>query len=635
MRSDRPAPFKPAKTYPEWAYDAPSYTRPVDEPKAEPKSRAKDPDHYFTSKPVIMVHQPEGYVAEEIPRVAVWYTRDNGHQWKKAGYFGRSATYFPLQVKKEGDYGIRFVGPGQEAAMEAPPNPVCVHHVDMTPPKVALSIDPEQAWYTLGQRVTVNWTATDPHLEAMPARVSVITDWASDQARPIEIAREQPEAGSVDYTIPTNLMGDGFRIRVDAIDRAGNIGMAYSQTLQIEPDRMDGGTKPPVRVINHDENTPSVDSPVSTDPAPITVEKSPTQTVSTPTSPVPVSGEMLPLEEIPVSGSATPVKDATQAPRIETPANPSALQMDDQAQATPIAPTGGTTAATSPNTSKIEPLQLLPMTETPVQNSSASNSTPIEPKQPAVSPPDDQTIVSDSPAVDVAPTEASQSDSEYVEEESVIKPVSVTPVPVEDQPQASQNHDVECDSIDESGGSNDANDGDDVAPETEEVDDEEASAGHVSEWQASVPTEVDDATRETAGSILGRKLASGLRAAEAAVEHLLAGVKGSSGVTAADVVRGADVMVGGGLAAPMPATVFSMVKAPSTELPHAWRTLATRATRRGHVWTLPRPALTFELPRLFAREAPGASRSRGEVSAENSAARGSRIQAVAVSSDPD
>src|SRR6185369_15756294 len=105
-------------------------------------------------------------------------------------------------------------------------------------PKVTLSIDPEQAWYTLGQRVNVNWTVTDPHLDAMPVRVSVVTDWESNLVRPIEIAREQPEVGSIEYTIPSNLMGDGFRIRVDAIDRAGNIGLAYSQTLQIEPDRM-------------------------------------------------------------------------------------------------------------------------------------------------------------------------------------------------------------------------------------------------------------------------------------------------------------------------------------------------------------------------------------------------------------
>jgi hypothetical protein len=289
----------------------------------------------------------------------------------------------------------------------------------------------------------VNWSATDPHLEALPARVSVLTDWESDQGRPIEIAREQPEAGSVDYTIPANLMGDGFRIRVDAIDRAGNIGMAYSQTLQIEPDRMDGGTKPPVRVINHDENTPLVDSPVSTDQAPVTVEKSPTQTVSTPTSPVPASGEMLPLEEIPVSGSAT----RWTQPKLTHRAAESARSANGRAGRSHIAPTGGTTASTSPNEPTIEPLLLLPMTETPVQNSSAGNTSPIEPKQPAVSPQDDQTIVSDSPAETVAPTESSQNDSEYEEEDSVIRPVSAMPEPVENQSQASQNQDVECDSM--------------------------------------------------------------------------------------------------------------------------------------------------------------------------------------------
>lgn len=632
MRSDRPAPFNPAKTYPEWAYDAPSYTRPVDEPKAEPKSRVKDPEHFFTSKPVIMVHQPAGYNAEEIPRVAVWYTRDNGNHWKKAGYFGRSATYLPLPVKKEGDYGIRFVGPGQESAMETPPDPVCVHHVDMTPPKVKLSIEPEQAWYALGQRVTVNWMATDPHLEALPARVSVVPDWASNQSQPIEIAREQPEAGSIEYTVPANLMGDGFRIRVDAIDRAGNIGLAYSQTLQIEPDRMDGGaSKPPVQTIRHDDaGSNTTDTPVQANASPPPVEVSATQTVSTPSSTAVGGGEMLPLEEIPVSGSATPVKDSAPVTPIEPTPDAKPAMTDVRAQVTP-----SQAPAASPAASSIEPLPLLPLSEAPTASTSPKT-VPSEPQRVELDPQADQTIVRDAPADAPVRSETHLDDPAPVDEDPLIRPVMVTEERSENQPQASQQQEVECDSVEEESAPAERMDEDETAPVTTESPDDEANADGLSGWQAVSTAEVGEATAQTGSSSFGKSLANGLRAAEAAVERLLAGVTGSNVVTAAELLRGADVMVGGGLAAPMPATVFSLHRAPSTQTPHAWRTLASRATRRsGDVWSLPRPVLNFELPRLFARETLRGPRQRGETSAENSSARGSRIQAVAVSSDPE
>lgn len=632
IRSDRPAPFNPAKTYPEWAYDAPSYTRPVDEPQAEQKSRVKDPEHFFTSKPVIMVHQPAGYNAEEIPRVAVWYTRDNGNHWKKAGYFGRSSTYFPLPVKKEGDYGIRFLGPGQESATATPPDPVCVHHVDMTPPKVKLSIEPEQAWYTLGQRVTVNWTATDPHLEAMPARVSVLPDWASNQAQPIEIAREQPEAGSIEYTVPANLMGDGFRIRVDAIDRAGNIGLAYSQTLQIEPDRMDGGVaKPPIQTIRHDDaGLNTSDTQVQANASPPPVEVGSTQTVSPAANTTVGAGEMLPLEEIPVTGSATPVKESVPEPPSKPIQDATPAMTDVRVQSAPAkAPTA------SPAASSIETLPLLPLHEAPIGSTSVHTQR-IEPRAAEPDPQDDQTIVRDTPSDAPVPADMPSNEPVPVEEDTLIRPVMVAEERSGAQSQASQQQDVECDSVEQDLAPAETKEDDETAPMNDEAPDDEANAGGLSGWQTVSTPEVVQSTVPAGGSSFGETLSNGLRAAEAAVEKLLAGVKGSNGVTAAELLRGADVMVGGGLAAPMPATVFSLNRTPSTQTPHAWRTLASRATRRsGEVWSLPRPVLNFELPRLFARETQRGPRQRGEISAENSSARGSRIQAVAVSSDPE
>jgi len=612
-RSDRPAPFNPAKTYPEWAYDAPSYTKPVEEPQSESRRRAKDPAHFFTSKPVIMVHQPEGYVPEEIPRVAIWYTRDNGHHWERAGYFGRGETYYKLQVKKEGDYGIRFVGPGQEAAMEALPYPVCVHHVDMTPPKVTLSVDPEQAWYQLGQRVTLNWKAVDPHLEAMPTRVSVITDWASDTVRPIEVAREQADTGSIEYTIPGNLLGDGFRFRVDAIDRAGNIGLAYSHTLQIMTEPIGERERPPVQMSRYSGET---DTEAPAPPMP------PTPPASTGVTAPSSGGGMLPLEEIPVRGGSQEVDVHAPAERAMTPDT-------SRSPVTPVAPAAPQTSVPSSHDaasrsavpSSLELLPLLPVeSNTPGDNASNKRSpvpAPTPHRQVETHSQVNSTIIRDTPATDIEQSNIVSDSLAATEDDAPIRPVSVTKTAADNQPQGSQDHEVEC--VDEA---------DEVSPaETE------------SESSPAMDTETEDETEEveavdaeTRASRFKGRLVNELRAAEAAVERLLAGVKSANGVSAAELVRGADLLVGGGLAAPMPATVISMSSARPAGPRHAWRTLMAKASRRGNdIWTLPRPVLNFELPRLFARES--ASTNGVSPLSRLKAQRHTPVQAVAVSSD--
>ncbi|MFQ5424616.1 MAG: hypothetical protein ACE5F9_11630 [Phycisphaerae bacterium] len=232
-RSDREARFDPPNSYPEWAYDAPKYARPAAELPPEPRVRKKDPLHYFTNKKTIMIRRPTGYTPDEIPRVALWWTDDNGFHWDKAGYFGRNQDYFPFTVEEDGDYGIRFVGPGQTAALHALPMPTRVYHLDTVPPEIELTIEPEQTWYYPGQAVAVSWRTEDYHLVAQPVRVGVLTDYAAADGVSIELQHDLADAGAIAYTIPQEMLGYAIRFRADALDRAGNLGFAYSHALQI------------------------------------------------------------------------------------------------------------------------------------------------------------------------------------------------------------------------------------------------------------------------------------------------------------------------------------------------------------------------------------------------------------------
>ncbi len=235
-RSDKDASFDPPNQYPEWAYNQPNYVKPAAELTPEVKARPNDPLHYFTREKVVMIRRPAGYTPEEVPQVALYWTDNNGFHWHKAGYFGREQTFFPFEVEEDGDYGIRFIGPGQEPAKETPAFPERVYHVDTSPPEVEVFIEPEQTWYTPGQTITISWTAKDYHLIENSVTISMAMDFTADDHKPIEVQRDLADAGSISYEIPSEAVDHEIRFRVEAMDRAANLGLAYSYALQVVSD---------------------------------------------------------------------------------------------------------------------------------------------------------------------------------------------------------------------------------------------------------------------------------------------------------------------------------------------------------------------------------------------------------------
>lgn len=237
--ADSDAPFDPPNTYPEWAYDSQSYVKPPQELTPEPKVNVNDPLHYFTKGNVVMIRRPEGYTPEEIPRVAIWYTDNNGFHWNKAGYFGREQTFFPFEAPEDGDYGIRFVGPGQDPALHSLPYPERVYHVDTALPDVVVTVEPEKTWYNVGETVTISWKAEDAHLIEYPVRIGRLLDFTADGANALELQRDLADEGQITYTIPEDALDHEARFRVDALDRAGNLGVAISFALQVVPEEQE------------------------------------------------------------------------------------------------------------------------------------------------------------------------------------------------------------------------------------------------------------------------------------------------------------------------------------------------------------------------------------------------------------
>lgn len=268
-KSDADAPFDPPNTYPEWAYDAPSYVRPAEELIPEPKVNANDPLHYFTKDRVILIRKPEGYTPEETPRVAIWWTDNNGFHWNKAGYFGRTQSYFAFEVEEDGDYGIRFVGPGQDAAIHSLPYPERVYHADSTLPEVEVTIMPEQTWYHVGDEITINWKASDYHLIEKPVRIGMLLDFTADGVNATELERDLPDEGSMTFKLPAEALDHEVRIRADALDRAGNLGIAISFALQVVPVEseeplLEGEPMPEDGMTANDQPAPTSPTPMPT-----------------------------------------------------------------------------------------------------------------------------------------------------------------------------------------------------------------------------------------------------------------------------------------------------------------------------------------------------------------------------------
>lgn len=233
QQASRDTQAPPAETHPEWAADQPEYMKPVADLEPQPPARSTDPLHYFTNERTVMVRKPGGYQEDEIPRVALYATSDNGFHWSKQGYFGRGQSFFAMETPTDGDYGIRFVGPGQESEDVVPAEPVRVYHVDTCEPAVEVWVEPEQTWYNIGDTITISWRAADPHLIQFPVSISMLLDFSAGEGRAIELQRDLANEGSLTYVIPDEAFDHEAWFRVAAKDRAGNLGVGYSFALQV------------------------------------------------------------------------------------------------------------------------------------------------------------------------------------------------------------------------------------------------------------------------------------------------------------------------------------------------------------------------------------------------------------------
>ncbi len=217
---------------PAWTYDQPFYYQPLDGPAALADFGGPAPE-LFTAKRLLAIPRPRVNDPRKIPRTAIWLSRDAGRTWDKIGYFGLQQEVFNWPVDADGDYGVRFAGPGIPPADCKPPKPHMVMHVDTTPPEVLVYVFPNKEIYEPGDELTVEWMVRDANLKPDTTHFGVCFDIERAELAWSALGEVHPSAGSVRLMVPDEAIGKILMVRVTAQDLAGNVGQGFSCSVPV------------------------------------------------------------------------------------------------------------------------------------------------------------------------------------------------------------------------------------------------------------------------------------------------------------------------------------------------------------------------------------------------------------------
>jgi hypothetical protein len=102
--------------------------------------------------------------------------------------------------------------------------------IDRSAPVVAVTFPASKAKLRGGDKYTVTWTAADPYLLNAPITIK----WSRDGSGTFEtVAGGLSNSGSFEWTVPRDMTQTGV-LRIEAGDKAGNVGSAESTTLLVD-----------------------------------------------------------------------------------------------------------------------------------------------------------------------------------------------------------------------------------------------------------------------------------------------------------------------------------------------------------------------------------------------------------------
>ncbi len=168
-----------------------------------------------------------------VARVDLWMTRDGGQTWNSWGNDADNTSPFPVEVTEEGRYGFRIVvhsrdgltGRGPASGDKAD---IWVH-VDTQSPLTQIVSVPYGRGPEAG-RLAINYRVADPHLTLRPINIS----YSSNPDGPWTAIGEGLRNEERFLWKPTSNVPDRIFLRLEARDRAGNVGVhQLSQAIDV------------------------------------------------------------------------------------------------------------------------------------------------------------------------------------------------------------------------------------------------------------------------------------------------------------------------------------------------------------------------------------------------------------------
>jgi hypothetical protein len=182
------------------------------------------PYRIVNSSEVSLAYSLEDVGPSGIASVELWMTRD-GKTWTKLGEDDDKISPIVARLPGEGLYGLSLsvrngVGNGQPPPRPGDP-PQLWLEVDLTPPRVQI-LNCEPARGGENGILTITWSASDKNLASQPISLYYATrpegPWTT-------IASGLENTGRYVWRIPNGTPYQ-FYVRVEAVDRAGNVGTA-------------------------------------------------------------------------------------------------------------------------------------------------------------------------------------------------------------------------------------------------------------------------------------------------------------------------------------------------------------------------------------------------------------------------
>jgi len=214
----------------------PNFNNPVP-PGGAGNDPYRDLERKFVSaKQISLSYDLKDVGPSGVSSVELWYTLYQGRSWNKLTEYpidlknpneGRDSKKLTFEVNDEGIYGITLVAKSGVGLGERVPQPgdrpQFWIEVDLTKPVVLLQDVKVGTGFDKG-KLTVAWKADDKNLHATPIRLS----YAEDKAGPWQtIADKLVNNGKYVWKMPEPVPYQFF-MKVEAIDRAGNIGEAIT-----------------------------------------------------------------------------------------------------------------------------------------------------------------------------------------------------------------------------------------------------------------------------------------------------------------------------------------------------------------------------------------------------------------------